>query len=76
MAKMRSGPGIHKQLLYYPVTNACFDTPTYRRFAVNYYLYRAGMQWFWQQYTACAADRNQITGVAFAGERGLFEEYA
>lgn len=61
MAKMRSGPGIHKQLLYYPVTNACFDTPTYRRFAVNYYLYRAGMQWFWQQYTACAADRNQIT---------------
>lgn len=61
MSKMRNGPKIQKQLLYYPVTNACFDTPTYRQFAVNYYLYRAGMQWFWQQYTSCEADRNKIT---------------
>ena len=61
MAKMRNGPKIQKQLLYYPVTNACFDTPSYRQFAVDYYLYRAGMQWFWNQYTMCAADRNQIT---------------
>lgn len=61
MAKLREGPHIRKQLLYYPVTNACFDTPTYWQFAVNYYLYRAGMQWFWQQYTACEADRNEIT---------------
>ena len=61
MAKQRNGPKIQKQLLYYPVTNACFDTPSYRRFAENYYLYRAGMQWFWNQYTACKADRNQIT---------------
>lgn len=61
MVKMRGGPGIHKQLLYYPVTNACFDTPSYHQFAVNYYLYRAGMQWFWQQYAPCEADRKQIT---------------
>lgn len=61
MAKQRSGPKIQKQLLYYPVTNACFDTPSYRQFAVNYYLYRAGMQWFWQQYAPCEADRRQIT---------------
>ena len=61
MAKRRKGPEIQKQLLYYPVTNACFDTPSYRQFAVNYYLYRAGMQWFWNQYTSCEADRNQIT---------------
>lgn len=26
-----------KLLLYYPVTNACFNTPSYRQFAVNYY---------------------------------------
>lgn len=61
MAQMRCGPDIQKLLLYYPVTNACFDTPSYRQFAVNYYLYRAGMQWFWRQYTACAEDRAQIT---------------
>lgn len=61
MAKMRGGPKIQKQLLYYPVTNAYFNTPTYQQFAKNYYLYRAGMQWFWQQYAPCVADRNQIT---------------
>ncbi|MDE7245261.1 MAG: alpha/beta hydrolase [Oscillospiraceae bacterium] len=61
MAKQRKGSKIQKQLLYYPVTNACFDTPSYCRFATNYYLYRAGMQWFWDQYTACEADRRQIT---------------
>ncbi len=61
MAKKRKGPMIQKQLLYYPVTNACFHTPSYCQFAVNYYLYRAGMQWFWDQYTVCEADRKQIT---------------
>lgn len=61
MARERNGPRIQKLLLYYPVTNARFDTPSYRRFAVNYYLYRAGMQWFWDQYTSCQADRDQIT---------------
>lgn len=61
LVKMRGGPNIQKQLLYYPVTNACFDTPSYHQFAVNYYLYRAGMQWFWQQYAPHIADRSQIT---------------
>lgn len=61
MSKMRCGPKIQKQLLYYPVTNHCFNTPSYYQFAVDYYLYRAGMQWFWNQYTMSEADRNQIT---------------
>lgn len=61
MSEMRNGPCIQKLLLYYPVTNACFDTPSYCQFAVDYYLYREGMKWFWQQYTACVEERNQIT---------------
>lgn len=61
MSSMRHGPSISKLLLYYPVTNACFDTPSYRQFAVNYYLYREGMKWFWRQYTTSMEDRNQIT---------------
>ena len=61
MSKYRKGPKIHKQLLYYPVTNACFSTGSYYQFAVNYYLYRAGMMWFWDQYTTSKKDRNQIT---------------
>lgn len=61
LAKDRCGPKIQKQLLYYPVTNACFDTNSYRQFAVNYYLYRAGMQWFWEQYAPSECARRQIT---------------
>lgn len=61
MAEQRQGPCIQKLLLYYPVTNACFDTPSYRQFAVDYYLYWEGMKWFWKQYTASMEERNQIT---------------
>ena len=61
MTSMRCGLRIDKLLLYYPVTNACFDTPSYHQFAVDYYLYREGMKWFWCQYTTSMEDRNQIT---------------
>ena len=61
LSKYRNGPCIHKQLLFYPVTNACFDTNSYRQFAKNYYLYRAGMIWFWDQYTTCMNERSEIT---------------
>lgn len=61
LAKKNQGPKIHKQLLYYPVTDACFNTPSYCQFAVDYYLYRAGMMWFWDQYTTHKRERNEIT---------------
>lgn len=61
MSKYRGGPYIQKQLLYYPVTNACFCTDSYNQFATDYYLYREGMMWFWNQYTMSCQDRNDIT---------------
>ncbi|WP_046214291.1 alpha/beta hydrolase [Paenibacillus wulumuqiensis] len=61
MAKERSGPTIHKQLLFYPVTDASFDTESYHQFAEGYFLAREGMQWFWDQYTTDPNDRAQIT---------------
>lgn len=61
LAKDRKGPRIHKQLMYYPVTNACFNTESYCEFAEDYYLYRDGMIWFWNQYTMSRRDRNEIT---------------
>ncbi len=61
LSKYRNGLKIHKQLLYYPVTNANFNTCSYREFACNYYLYRAGMKWFWNQYTTCEKERSEIT---------------
>lgn len=75
LAKERKGPEIEKLLLYYPVTNAYFDTPSYRRFAMGYYLYRAGMQWFWNQYTTCEADRRQITASPLRAAPQCFEGF-
>lgn len=68
MAKDRSGPYIQKQLMYYPVTNACFCTGSYNQFAKDYYLYREGMMWFWNQYAPSNYDRNQITASPLRAE--------
>ncbi|HEY4399423.1 MAG TPA: alpha/beta hydrolase [Lactobacillaceae bacterium] len=61
LAKDRKGPKINKQLLFYPVTDANFDTPSYHEFAEGYFLTREGMKWFWDQYTTDEAQRNEIT---------------
>lgn len=61
MTKQRHGLPIHQQLLYYPVTDANFDTTSYNEFSEGYYLTKAGMQWFWDQYTTDPAERAEIT---------------
>ena len=61
MAKERSGPTLAAQVLFYPVTDASFDTDSYHQFAEGYFLRRDGMQWFWDQYTTDEAQRNEIT---------------
>lgn len=47
------------------MTNACFDTCSYLEFATDYYLYRNGMIWFWDEYTKNEAERAQITASPF-----------
>jgi len=61
MAKERSGPKIATQVLFYPVTDASFDTGSYHQFAEGYWLRRDAMQWFWDQYTTDEAQRDEIT---------------
>ncbi|MFF7251129.1 alpha/beta hydrolase [Embleya sp. NPDC008237] len=61
MAKERGGVPLLAQVLFYPVTDANFDTPSYHRFAEGYFLRRDGMQWFWDQYTTDPAQRAEIT---------------
>lgn len=61
MTKQREGLPISQQLLYYPVTNAEFDTESYNAFAEDYYLTKEGMQWFWDQYTTNPDERAEIT---------------
>lgn len=75
MADRFHGPRIQKLLLYYPVTDACFDTPSYCEFATDYYLYREGMMWFWDQYTGCMADRGRITASPLRADTECFRRF-
>ncbi|HVU70000.1 MAG TPA: alpha/beta hydrolase [Ktedonobacteraceae bacterium] len=61
LARERGGPRINFQVLCYPVTNADFDTPSYRQFGGDgYWLTRAAMKWFWDNY-APQSVRQEIT---------------
>jgi acetyl esterase len=61
LAKERGEVTFVAQVLFYPVTNAAFDTPSYDQFATGYFLRRDGMQWFWDQYTTDDRERAEIT---------------
>ncbi|MFC4564145.1 alpha/beta hydrolase [Nocardiopsis mangrovi] len=61
LAKETGTIGLAGQVLFYPVTDASFDTESYHRFADGYYLTREAMIWFWDQYTTDPNDRAQIT---------------
>ncbi|MFI2206489.1 alpha/beta hydrolase [Streptomyces sp. NPDC020192] len=61
MAKERGGVPLVQQVLFYPVTDAAFDTPSYHQFATGYFLRRDAMQWFWDQYTTDERQRAEIT---------------
>jgi acetyl esterase len=57
LAKERGDMTFAGQVLFYPVTDASFDTDSYHEFGTGFYLTRAGMQWFWDQYTTDPAER-------------------
>lgn len=61
LAKERKGPEIAFQLLLYPVTDANFDTESYRTFAEGPWLTREAMKWFWDAYAPDARRRGEIT---------------
>jgi acetyl esterase len=60
-AKERGDVRLVGQVLFYPVTDASFDTESYHQFATGYFLRRDGMQWFWDQYTTDPGERAMIT---------------
>ena len=61
MAKEFGDVPLVQQVLFYPVTDAGFDTGSYHQFAEGYFLRRDGMQWFWDQYTTDEAQRAEAT---------------
>jgi acetyl esterase len=60
LARDAGGPRLAGQLLYYPVTDAVLDTPSYIANAEGYFLTRTLMGWFWGHYVADAAQRVDI----------------
>jgi len=60
LAKERRGPRIDFQLLFYPITDARFDTESYRCFANGPWLTRRAMEWFWDAYLPDRSARRQI----------------
>jgi acetyl esterase len=61
LAKERGGPNIKFQLLFYPITDANFDTPSYIAYQDGYFLTREGMKWFWDNYTTDETNRREPT---------------
>jgi acetyl esterase/lipase len=61
MAKDRGDVPLVQQVLFYPVTDASFETGSYHQFAEGYFLRRDAMQWFWDQYTTDEKQRAEIT---------------
>jgi acetyl esterase len=69
LAKQRGDVSFVQQVLFYPVTDASFDTDSYHQFAEGYFLRRDAMQWFWDQYTSDAAQRAEITASPLRASR-------
>jgi acetyl esterase len=61
LAKERRGPKIAFQALFYPVTDANFDTQSYNTLQEGYWLTREGMKWFWNNYAPNNATRKEPT---------------
>jgi acetyl esterase/lipase len=59
MAKDKGGPRITFQALLWPVTDANFDTASYRELSEGYFLTRNMMIWFWDNYTQDTAQRRE-----------------
>ncbi|WP_372505653.1 alpha/beta hydrolase [Streptomyces macrolidinus] len=61
VARTRRGPRFRHQVLVCPVTDAAMDTLSYRQFAEGYFLSRAAMRDYWQQYAPDPRDRARGT---------------
>jgi acetyl esterase len=59
MAKEKNGPAIKLQVLFWPVTNADFETVSYNQYASDRFLTKNMMIWFWDSYIP-KEKRNEI----------------
>ncbi|HBZ93108.1 MULTISPECIES: alpha/beta hydrolase [unclassified Pseudomonas] len=60
MAKERKAPALRFQLLLWPVTDANFETASYRQYSEGHFLTTGMMKWFWDNYTTDPKQRADI----------------
>jgi acetyl esterase/lipase len=60
MARDKGEPEIKCQILFWPVTDANFETPSYQEYADGYFLTKAMMKWFWDAYMPDRAQRQEV----------------
>jgi acetyl esterase len=73
LAKERGDLNFAKQVLFYPVADAAFETGSYEEFAEGYFLTREAMKWYWDQYTQDQSERAKSTASPL---RASLEELA
>jgi acetyl esterase len=61
LSEERGGPTITFQVLFYPVTDASFDTVSYNKYQEGYFLTRESMKWFWNNYLPNGVNRKEPT---------------
>lgn len=60
MTKVKKGPELKLQVLFWPVTNASFETVSYNKYANDRFLTKNMMKWFWDNYIPDMDQRNEI----------------
>jgi acetyl esterase len=59
-AKESGGPALKCQVMFWPVTDANFETESYNQYAEGYFLSKAMMKWFWDAYTKDPKKRQEV----------------
>ena len=60
MAKAKGGLAIKCQVMFWPVTDANFETESYNQYDEGYFLTKPMMKWFWDAYATNAKQRKEI----------------
>ena len=63
MSQKKKGPKIERLVLFYPVTDANFETESYNDFAEGPWLTKKAMQWFWDAYLPEKDKRSEPTAT-------------
>jgi acetyl esterase len=59
-AKAEGGPALKCQVMFWPVTDANFETESYNQYEQGYFLTKPMMKWFWDAYTKDPKQRKEI----------------